>query len=397
MNQSTTKGKSSIYTLQFWLLCTSSFLFFASFNMIVPELYEHLTGLGGADYEGWIIALFTLTAGLSRPFSGKFADTLGRIPVMIIGTLVCFALGFLYPWATTVVGFFVLRFFHGFSTGFKPTGTTAYVADLVPTNKRGEAMGILGISGSMGMGAGNAISSPIKLAFSMDTLFYTSAFAALCSILILVRMKETLPQKKAFQWSLLKLSSDEIFEPRVIAPATVMFLTYFSFGVVLTVIPDFSVYLGIENKGLFHVFFIMASLLMRLIGGKASDKYGRVIVLKVSTFFLSIVMVMMGFVSSQETLIAMAVLFGLATGMNSPSIFAWTIDRSLEAHRGRAMATVFITMEAGIGLGALYGAWAYGNVTDRFPYAFWGAALMSLIAFLFLILRPKRHSVAKLA
>ena len=118
--------------------------------MMIPELPEYLTSLGGADYKGYIIALFTLSAALSRPFSGKLADTIGRIPVMVFGASVCFILGFLYPAVGTVWAFLLLRFFHGFSTGFKPTGTSAYVADVVPENRRGEAMGLLGVFGSLG-------------------------------------------------------------------------------------------------------------------------------------------------------------------------------------------------------------------------------------------------------
>lgn len=58
----------SIYDLPFWLLCSSNFLFSASFSMIIPELPDYLGSMGGKEYIGFIISLFTLTAGLSRPF-----------------------------------------------------------------------------------------------------------------------------------------------------------------------------------------------------------------------------------------------------------------------------------------------------------------------------------------
>lgn len=67
-----------IYNLQFILLCMSSLLFSASFNMLIPELPAYISSLGGAEYKGLIIALFTLTAGISRPFSGKLTDKIGR-------------------------------------------------------------------------------------------------------------------------------------------------------------------------------------------------------------------------------------------------------------------------------------------------------------------------------
>ena len=85
--------------------------------MIIPELPGYLTSLGGAEYKGLIISLFAVTAMLSRPFSGKLADTIGRIPVMISGSIVCLICSLIYPVLSSVAGFLILRFVHGFSTG----------------------------------------------------------------------------------------------------------------------------------------------------------------------------------------------------------------------------------------------------------------------------------------
>jgi MFS family permease len=129
---STKITSTKVYTSQFWLLCLSSLLFFASFNMLIPELPAYITSLGGAEYKGLIISLFTITAMASRPFSGKIADKVGRIPVMIIGTSVCVVSSLMYPLLSSVAGFLILRLVHGFSTGFTPTGLTAYLSDMIP-------------------------------------------------------------------------------------------------------------------------------------------------------------------------------------------------------------------------------------------------------------------------
>lgn len=195
----------SIYTLQFGLVCLSSFLFSSSFNMLIPELPAYLSGMGGASYKGLIIALFTLTAGFSRPFSGKLTDKIGRVPVMAVGSIVCFVCGLLYPVLTTVAGFLFLRLIHGFSTGFKPTATAAYVADLVPKDRWGEALGVHGICFSTGLAIGPAIGSTITDHFSINILFYCSSLFALMSIVILANMKESLVEKERFSFSLLKI------------------------------------------------------------------------------------------------------------------------------------------------------------------------------------------------
>ena len=382
----------SFFTLDFFLLCLSSFLFFASFNMIIPELPAYLSSLGGEEYKGLIIALFTLTAGLSRPFSGKLADKIGRVPVMIFGASVCVGVSLLYPVITSVAGFLFLRFAHGFSTGFTPTGTSAYVADIVPFNKRGEAMGLQSLFGSLGMAAGPALGGYIGSIWGIQPLFYASAITAGISILVIIRLKETIKEKEPFNLSMIKLNRDEIIEKRVLIPSIILLLLVFSFGTVLTIIPDYSTFLGIKNKGLFFTVFTLSSLGIRIVAGKTSDKYGRVPVLKVAALCMATSMLMIAFSESKAIFLLGGVLFGCSVGMNSPTISAWTIDLSIERFRGRALATMYIALEAGIGLGALVTGFVFANKTENFPLVFGISASTAIIAFVYLFFIPKRLS-----
>ncbi len=375
MSEKSEISPKRVYGLQFWMLSLSTFLFFTSFNMIIPELPNYLTSMGGGDYKGLIISLFTLTAGISRPFSGKLADTVGRIPVMVVGSIVCVICAVLYPFLTTIWGFFLLRLVHGFSTGFQPTGTSAYVADLVPIRLRGEAMGLLGLFVSLGFAVGPTAGAYLAKHMSIETMFYCSSAAALLSVMVLIGMKETLPQTQRFHGSLLKIDRHDIYEPRVLSPSLVMMLIGFSFGMILTIIPDFSDYLGMSNRGIFFATFTLASLSVRVVAGKASDRFGRVNILKIGTAALAISMYLIGTANSFYSFIGAATLFGLASGISSPSIFAWTIDLSSEAHRGRGMATMFIALEIGIGSGALISGWLYGNDPSMFFLVGWNIGL----------------------
>lgn len=374
----------SIYTLQFGLVCLSSFLFSASFNMLIPELPAYLSAMGGANYKGLIIALFTLTAGISRPFSGKLTDTIGRVPVMAVGSIVCFVCGFLYPVLTSIAGFLFLRLIHGFSTGFKPTATAAYVADLVPPGKWGEAMGVHGVCFSTGLAIGPAIGSEITTYFSINYLFYCSSIFALLSILILANMKETLPNKQKFKFEHLKINSKEIVEWRVLPAALIILWSYISYGAILTVISDWSKHLGTSNKGLFFMVFTVSSLLIRFVAGKVSDQYGRVIVLKISLGLLMISLLGIALANSSFTLMLASAIYGIATGMLSPTASAWTIDLSRPKHRGKAVATMYIFLEVGIGLGALIAGAIFLEDVTVIPSIFYICAAVTLMALLYL-------------
>ncbi len=388
----------SIYTLQFWLLCLSNFLFSASFQMMIPELPDYLSSMGGKAYIGYIISLFTLTAGFSRPFSGKLTDTVGRVPIMAFGSVVCFVCGCIYPFIHTVAGFLFLRFVHGFSTGTKPTATSAYVADIIPEDRRGEAQGMLGIFTATGMSFGPTIGGYLADTFSIDILFYTSSAFALLSILILVNMRETLPQtqKQAFSWRLFKIGWEDIFEPRVLPTFLVMLFVSFSSGVILTLVPDQTKLLGMSNKGIFFTVYTIASLVVRLFFAKTSDKHGRVPVLMASCVFLIGSMLLLGFSHSVYWFFVAAILFGFSWGFNTPTLTAWTVDLSDELYRGRAIATMYIALEAGIGIGAVAGGKLYQGIVANLPIPYAMAALLSLLSFVYLWILLKKKTLPAL-
>lgn len=374
-----------IFTGQFWLLSFSTFLFSSSFNMLIPELPAYLTSMGGAEYKGFIIGLFTLTAGLSRPFSGRLTDKVGRVPVMAFGSIVCFICGFLYPIFTTVMPFLLLRLAHGFSTGFKPTGTSAYIADIIPADRRGEALGIHGMFMGVGSAFGPAIGSMISIHFSINALFYTSSFLALLSIVILLNMKETLKDKERFSLQSLKMTKRDLFEPDVKHPAIVTFLIYFGFGAVATLTPDFSDYLGIKNKGIYFMVFTIFSILVRFVAGKLSDRQGRIPVTIIGCSFLVFSLFLTGYATTVFLFLAGGAFFGIAMGILSPVLSAWTVDLSSDHNRGRSIASMYIALEAGIGIGAFLSAAIFSNQRANMPWAFYAMGAFALAGLLYTV------------
>jgi MFS family permease len=353
--------------------------------MMIPELPSYLESLGGGEYKGLIISLFTVTALLSRPFSGKLTDTIGRIPVMIFGASIGVIAAVLYPILATVSGFFVLRLFHGLSTGFKPTATSAFVSDVVGSKERGEAMGVLGVFTSSGMALGPMIGAYANQYVGINGVFYISAFMSFLSVAVIFGMKETLVEKQKMRLSLLKVKFSDFYEKNVLPVAITFMLTVIPFGIILTLIPDLSDHLGVENRGSFYTVFVTSSISVRFFAGKFSDTYGRVPVLIASSMLIGISILFISFADSQFLFYTGGVLFGLAAGMNGPTIFAWTIDRSNENHRGRAMSTLYIFLEFGIGFGAAVSGFIHSNDPEMFKYAFGFGAVTAFLATAYLV------------
>ncbi len=387
MDNPSESSTASLFTRPFVLMCVSHALFAGSFNMIIPELPNYLTRMGGGEHKGLIIALFTLTAGLSRPFSGKMADSIGRIPVMYVGTFACVLCSALYPSLAFVGGFLALRFFHGFSTGFKPTGTAAYIADIVPMHRRGEAMGLLGIAFSLGASAMPPLGSWLAQRFSTDAMYYTSAAVAALSMIIVYNMPETLEKREPFNLNFLKVDRTDVFDPLALPAAMTMILCYFGYGVILTLVPDLSDALGVANRGVFFSLFTLASIATRMFAGRLSDEKGRVPVLKASALMIAVAMFAFGMANSPGMLYLASVLFGLSNGVFSPAINAWTVDLGDPERKGRAIATMYIALEIAIGGGALLAGWYYHDSIGRMPAVFYAAGALSLLGWLYLHFR----------
>jgi MFS family permease len=222
-----------------------------SFNLILPELNEYISNMGGENQKGLIIFLFSVSALISRPFSGKLADTIGRKKVMYIGIVISVIASLIYPITGIVFCFLLLRFMHGFGAGFLPTGATALVTDVLPTEKRGVGMGIWGVFISLGFGIGQFLSSPMVEMVGLTGLFFLAAIAAVLAAILISFVDETLPNPIPFKWSLLKINRNDIFEPTVRPAAIAMFLSVTSSGMIFVLSPDLSEFFGLENKGWF--------------------------------------------------------------------------------------------------------------------------------------------------
>ena len=119
----------------------------------------------------------------------------------------------------------------------------------IPEGKRGEAMGIFGITITIGFSLGQAMGSTVKAAFDMDGLFITSGILAALSILLILGIKENKEIVKANAkekgyttlYDKIVPKKNEIIGREVLQPSVIMFFICqccrkFTF----LLVPDFS-------------------------------------------------------------------------------------------------------------------------------------------------------------
>ena len=377
----------------------------------MPELPHYLSEMGAGHLLGFIIGLFTLGAFISRFFSGRIADRAGRRVVMVFGTTVAAIAGFVYvlvgkmhdTWSanpeTAMWGvwcFLALRMLHGMSTGFRPTGTSAFLTDIIPKARRGEALGYLGIAGNAGMAGGPALGSYLAVEYDYDAMFITSSVLGIIALLFTLKLPESLPNPRKVILDDLNILKGGIFEKSAWPAALYLIPISAAFGVFLTITPDFVDALGFKYKGLFNTIIVLSSIFMRFIAGKASDKYGREPLLVFGGSLLLIGMGIMSIATTKELAALGGVIYGLSIGVNMPTIFAWTADLAPKNRVALGLSTMLMALEIGIGGGAFISGTLFASNHELLPNIYlFCAVLAGMSAFLLWIFYRRNLSLKK--
>ncbi len=369
---------------RFNLLFFSSIFFMMSFTTPLAELTDYIELFSDKSWIGVVIAMFTAGALLSRFFSGRMADRIGRVPVMIIGTIVTAISGCLYIFTTTMGLLLILRFFHGLSTGWRPVGTTAYLSDIIPTNRRGEALGFLGIAGSTGSAIGPWVGSVIKEEYSFELMFIVASIFGVIALLLTYQLPESLAKPEKFKWSFLKLSEGKLVAKSAYPALIAITLETYSFGTILAVSPDFVASLGYSYKGGFLLIIVLTSIISRFFSGKAADRVNKVKLLQVGITLSVFSLIVMAVSDSFGMITLGGILYGLSIGITRPTIFAWTADLAEKGRIALALSTMLIGLELGIFLGAFVSGLIFSGDISKIYMSYWIAAFVSLLAVIYL-------------
>jgi MFS family permease len=204
-------------------------------------------------------------------------------------------------------------------------------------------------------------------------------------MLIISTVKETHPTPEKLNYSIFLIKKDEVYEKNVIPAAVVMFLTASCTGLIFVVTPDMSGYLGINNKGWYFVYYVISTILVRLLAGGLSDRIGRRETLIIGISFLITAMLLTAYSSNELSYTIASFIFGIATGISSPTLFAWTADLSPSNRRGIGSGTLFIALELGILFGSFSTLLLYDSTPSTILNVFIYGACVAGAALLYVI------------
>ncbi len=333
-----------LFTKNFVLTTLSTFTLFTSFYFLLITLPFYIQKIGGSESEiGYIIGFFTLSAVFLRPFIGQEVDRRGRKKLLVAGMVVFLVSMVLYNYTKNVTSLLLLRIFHGLGWGAATTASTTLIADIAPPGRRGEAMGIFGMSSNIAMAIGPVLSIMLLEAYDFPLLFAVCAAMAFISLLLVLPISETMVVHPR----------TPLFSREAFFPSAIMFTISLTYGSIVSFLPLFATKQGITNPGIFFTVFAIMLILVRALAGRLSDKRGRKFVIVPGMIILAFGLWVLSFAGSLMGFMAAALLYGLGFGLFHPTMMALLVDRVTPQGRGAAMGTFTASFDLGIGMGSI--------------------------------------------
>ena len=357
-------GADSIWSRGFVMLCASAFLMSVAFYFIIATLPIYISDVlrAGNTAAGSILAAYTLAALVIRPFAGFWVDNRGR-KLILLSSYTVFALLFAaYALADTVAALVVIRVLHGIAWGLVGTAAGTIVVDLVPARRRGEAIGIYGLSFTMAMAIGPAIGLRLAEAAGFTTLFVTAAAIALAGLSIALaapfppyRRPEPPP----------RLAWRNLFEKTALPAAFTMMIVTVTYGGLLSFVAIHGRAIGVPHAGVFFVIYAAGIGVARVTAGRVFDRRGPAIVIAGGMGLLMAGFPILALAQNAAGYYAAAAVLGTGMGVLMPTFSAMVNNMVPPERRGAANSTFGTMFDLGIGIGmALTGA-----IADLLPLA----------------------------
>lgn len=174
------------------------YLGYGAFLGFLP-IYAKDGGLNDAEIAVVLGAQLAI-AMVAKPITGRASDRVGRIPVIVIGLVLCTAALPLVFRSESATTFMLASALLGLGVGAVTPVTNALIADLASARRLGAAMGVFGTIWDIGEAAG-----PIIAGFLIGGLGYAATFDVLAAVIgavtvaLVVRARdlETAARKRA--------------------------------------------------------------------------------------------------------------------------------------------------------------------------------------------------------
>ncbi len=335
----------------------ANFSLFFAFYLLTPLLPIYLSENFGASKGmiGLVLSGYTITALLSRPFSGFMVDCFDRKHMLMLFYVLFFVFFAGYIVAGSIFLFAIVRTLHGAPFGGLTVANSTVAIDVLPSSRRNEGIGYYGLSNNLAMALAPTMGITLyQISGNFQLLFWLSLIVAGAGLAIdsTVTLQRRPVVSKSQKWSF-----DRFFLTKGWLLAVNMVFFGFCFGVLQNYLAIYSKeVLGITGgTGAFFMIVSIGLIVSRLLGskslrkGKLTDNAVHGLLLSTAGYILFVAC------SNHVGYYLSAMLIGLGNGLIWPAFLNMIIAMAYNNQRGTANSTLLVSWDVGIGLGVFIG------------------------------------------
>ncbi|AJQ26630.1 MFS transporter [Pelosinus fermentans] len=348
---------------QFQSIAISHFNTILGTSLLVPVLpvFLHNSGLSETQI-GLIMGATAMSSLIIRPWIGFQVDTKGSRPVILLGQIVLILSTVGYWWATSFLGFFVLRFLYGIGQAFYGTGAVTFASSIGSGESNSNSIAMYTLTTMCGLGLSMSMA---QVAFDN---FGFNALAGISVILIGIAFNVMKWRSQPIQLAarnVVRAPFMDVLKSKVVCASTLsQFAVSFAFSAALTFIPLAAIDKGVDFYSLFFIAFAISVVFSRLFVQKISHILG----LLNATLYASITMLLgillLLITISPIMLVLSGLLFGLGFGVVYPTLVLLLVERIQQTNRGTALGIMIAAGDIGNALSAAI----LGGVAEHLGY-----------------------------
>ncbi len=365
------RGDERLLTAAFVLLGIADLAYFTSVGVVIHTLPLYTTGPLGSGEAGAGLAFgaFAVTALICRPFAGRLSDRRGRLPLMVVGSLLAAAGCVLMPFTDSLAAVVALRLLQGVGEAAFFVAGFALLADIAPPSRMGEALSYNSLGLYLGIAFGPPLGELMLENWGFDTAWYGATVLALAAAGLSLLIAE--PEHGDSD------GHGKLIHRPGLPPSLGFFASMAAISGFLAFASLHSEDVGLSNTSVALVLYGSVVVVCRLAFAKVPDRLPSLPLGAASLVAIGAGMMMMALWREPAGLLVAAVVIAVGVTFSTPAFFSAIFATATPSERGAASGTASAFIDLGLGFGPIL----LGLVADSqgIPWAFGVGSGIALI------------------
>lgn len=346
--------KETLWTKNYILNIINNFLLFIIFYMLM--VYTTSFAISALDCSvseaGLASGMFILGALLSRLFSGRYLDFIGRRKMLLFSACLYLISTMSYHIIMNMAFLLALRLVQGAAYGMMSTVIATEITSIIPQSRRGEGIGYFTLSITLGSAVGPFLGIVLPKINPVYPLFFCDMISVLIVFVSLATQVHNVTPGFRQRVEVKSLRLRTFIEITALPISFIGFLGAIGFASIMSFIGTYSENINLVFAGsIFFIAYSLACLVFRPLFGILLDRYGNHIVMFPVLFSMIVGFMLIAIAHSSFILLLGAVLVGTGYGSIPSAGQAIAVQKVKPNRFSLATSTLYMSLDAGSGVG----------------------------------------------